>query len=416
MYKLLPATVLALLSTPLAAAPTQDWSAMIGKDGLARTEAALAALPDPSADDLFALGMTRFLGGVEQGLQARWRMGQSEEGFLPVFRLPVTPNPHPAPFDPALIETVFKTLDTRMDDAREALLRIPAGGDVALPLHPDDLWFDINGSGTRDEGEAIVTVGASFLAQPRWNPDTGEFATPETPKFANIRFDTADVAWLTAYTHLLSGTADMVRAFQPTPVIERVMKGRMAMLEKGIAGPLDGVMPETVSYPNEIDLIAISLLSLRQQPLPEHTRAARDHFLAMVAENRRFWTEVAAEADNDGEWIPNKHQTSALGPAFPEGTDLTWLAVLDDAEKLLKGELLAPYFDFMTGSSANDANIGFDLAAWLQDPAPVDLVEWLHGMGITPWLKSGPVVTSANMRAFEELVSGNGVLFAIWFN
>ena len=54
--------------------------------------------------------------------------------------------------------------------------------------------------------------------------------------------------------------------------------------------------------------------------------------------------------------------------------------------------------------------------AWLQDPAPVDLVEWLHGMGITPWLKSGPVVTSANMNAFEELVSGNGVLFAIWFN
>ncbi len=391
---------------------------MIARDGLAKTETAIAKLSDPTPEDLLALAMTQFLAGIEAGLHDRWTVGHSQDSILPLFRLPIAPNPNPAPFDPALVETVFGNLDTRMEDARATLSRIPAEGDIGLVLRPDDLWFDINGSGSRDEGEAILAVGETFLAQPRDNLDTGVMETSQLPKIDGIRFDRADVSWLTAYTHLLSGIADMVRAFQPTPVIDRVMKGRMAMLEKGIFAPLDGVVSDggTNSYPNEIDMVAMVLLTLRQQPVPEFTRSGRGHFLSMVAENRRFWTEVAAETDNDREWIPNSKQTPALGPSFPEGMDVAWLAVLDDAEKLLKGELLVPYVEFIVGTSRNAATTGFDLAAWLEDPAPVDLVEWLHGMGLEPWLRQGPLVTAQSLTAFEELVSGNGVLFAIWFN
>ncbi len=406
MRKFISCTILSLLSCPLQAAPTQDWSALIAKDGLARTETAITDLSDPSAEDLLALAMTQFLGGIEAGLHDRWKVGQSQESALPLFRLPVPANPNPAPFDPALVETVFRNLETRMEDARATLSRIPAEGDIGLVLRPADLWLDIDGSGDRAEGESILAVGANFLAQPRFNFDTGVMETPQMPKVDGIRFDRADVSWLTAYTHLLSATSNTVLAFQPTAVIEQVFKGRKALIALGTTGPADQFMGETGGYPNSADMMATALLALRQQPLADHTRKTRDHLLAMVNHNRRFWTEVAAETDNDQEWIPNKHQTSALGALFPEGVDVAWLAILDDAEKLLKGELLVPYGE----------SIGFDVSAWLENPGPVDLVEWLHGMGMAPFLKTGPQISNANWRAFEGLVSGNAVLFAIWLN
>ena len=38
-----------------------------------------------------------------------------------------------------------------------------------------------------------------------------------------IRFDTADAAWLAAYTHLLAGVSELALAFDPTPQIARVI-------------------------------------------------------------------------------------------------------------------------------------------------------------------------------------------------
>ena len=48
---------------------------------------------------------------------------------------------------------------------------------------------------------------------------------------------------------------------------------------------------------------------------------ARDHFLAMIGHNRRFWAEVAVEIDDDREWIPNGRQSAVLGFTLPGGID-----------------------------------------------------------------------------------------------
>lgn len=408
-------TALGLLAQPLMAAPTQDWSGVIARDGLAGAGAALDALSDPTADDRLALAAVRFLSGVERALHARWAIGQSEEiSFLPVFRLPLAPNPTPAPFDPAFVETTLAGLSADMDATREALAAIPEGADLALDLRLEDLWLDINASGSRESGEGVLDLAGFMLAsQPRWNPETGEMMPPaEVPASIPVTFDTADATWLSAYTHLLSASSDLIRAFQPTEQIRRVYDGRMAMAKAGITGPFDSFAygPPDLNparYPNEVDSVAMAILALRQQPLAERTHAARDHLLAMITDNRRFWTLVATETDNHQEWIPNANQTPALGAAFPKGMDVAWQGVLADGEKILKGELYVPY---MSGP------VGFDIGGWLENPGPVDLVEWLHGMGMQPWLKPGPQVSAQNWRAFEELSGGNAMLFAVWFN
>ena len=400
------------------AAPSEDWSARIAADGLAATATAIEALAAPTPDDRLALGAARFLGGVEKALQARWAIGQSKEiSFLPVFRLPLAPNPAPAPFDPALLETTLAGLSADMDTARAALADIPEAADIALDLRLEDLWLDINASGSRDPGEGTLDLAGFMLAsQARWNPETGQMMPPpQVPATIPVTFDTADAAWLSAYTHLLSATSDLVRAFAPTEPVRRVYEGRMAMAKAGIGGLFDlnrqaGTSP--ARYPNEIDAAAMAILALRQQPLPERTRAARDHFLAMIADNRRFWTLVAAETDNRQEWIPNATQTAALGMAFPQGMDIAWQDVLADGEKLLKGELLVPY----RAAGDPQAGIGFDIGGWLESPGPIDLVEWLHGMGMQPWLKQGALVDSRSWAALEQMTSGNALLFAVFLN
>jgi len=136
-------------------------SAMIAADGLGATEAILAAKPDPTPTELFALGGVRFLAAVEETLQTRWRMGMSGRTInLPVLRLEVAENPNPEPFDPEVIERIFARVLLRMGEAEEALGRIGDADEVALRLNFADLWFDINMNGARDAGEGVMELAA----------------------------------------------------------------------------------------------------------------------------------------------------------------------------------------------------------------------------------------------------------------
>lgn len=401
---LLAAALLAAASfDSAAAAPTEDWSARIAADGLARTAAAIEALPAPSPEDRFALGGVRFLAGVETMLQSRWSVGQGDAiHFLPVFRIPLPPNPTAEPFDPAMIETMLTALLADMDATREALAAIPEGQKLRIDIRLQDLWFDVNGSNTPDPAESLLDMTSPAL-QTQAAEVPGDVAS-----LPAVTFDSADAAWLSGYAHLLSATAELVLAFSPTEPIRRVHEQRVLMNEDGLVGPLDLAFagPEG-DFRTEADALAMAILSLRQQPLPERTRAARDHLLSMMADNRRFWALANAETDDRQEWIPNDRQTAALGTDFPEGIDVAWQDVLSDAGKLLTGELLVPIWQ---------PGFGFDLGGWLEDPGPVDLVEWLHGMGMRPWIRRGPLISGENWAIFERLASGNAPLFAVWIN
>ena len=396
-------SLICLLATALPAT-AQTISTEIGTSGLAATESRLAALPAPSDADRFALGGVRFLRAIEGALQLRWKTGLSDQlSMLPFLRLPIPENPDATALDPATIATLFKNVSSGMDSARAALADIPANADFAVEITLSDLWFDINTNNTRDDSEDMLSFAGPMIMGFAWSE-----RDPATPA-PTIRFDGADAAWLSAYTHLLGGLSDIILAYDPTIPITRTTDARTAMASFGqltpdpIFGMGGGASLDAVDY------IAIILATLNQTPDKPRMASAQSHFLAMVTDNRRFWAEVVLETDNANEWLPNDSQKSAMGIQLPPGTGPMWLGVLSDFEALLKGEKLVPYWR-ITGPA------GVDVGWMFTDPRPIDLIAWVQGEGAVPYLKQGDLISPANWQAFEQAMSGQTMLFTLFLN
>lgn len=413
------ALILALLATPALAGPVlaeTDASALIAAEGLAGAEAVLASLPEPTPSERFALGGVRFLGGVERALQLRYRVGLSEGlavlSGLPVLRLPLPENPTPEPFEPAMIAELFETVSVDMAEAAGTLQMIEDGDEVAVTIDMADLWFDVDADGARGPGEGVTEVAATLLDSGFGFEEFDEFgnlippAEPGPPPV--VRFDTADAAWLKAYAHLLGAASQGVLALEPTDAIGRVVEARAAF------GALPPV-PDPYGFALEdqfgatADLLAMALEALAGAPDPTRTRAVRDGLLLVVAENRRFWRLVARETDDAAEWIPNKAQVSATGLPFPPDTGPVWLAVLDDAEAVLLGETLVPFWRVGPGA-------GLDLGAMLEDPPDLGLAGLVQGHALVPYLREGPLADGSSLRLFSEMVGGRTPLYAAVLN
>ncbi|MGH1413772.1 MAG: hypothetical protein ACRBB0_09760 [Pelagimonas sp.] len=135
----------------------------------------------------------------------------------------------------------------------------------------------------------------------------------------------------------------------------------------------------------------------------------RDHWRAMIAHNTKFWEAVAQETDDDREWIPNPKQTSALGLTVSAETARAWQRILADADAVMNGQLLVNMPNLPRGLKLN-------VAAYFDDPAPLDLLEWLHGRGAYKYAARGPAITDQSWRAFQRLTQGRAGSFALFFN
>ncbi len=393
------ALALALLATPALADPSPI-SAELGSSGLKATEARLAALPAPTNEDLFALAGIRFLSGVETALQLRWQTGlRADWSELPILRLPIPENPAARPFEANDFLTLITGLESRMESARTALATL---GDkpFALEIAMSDLWFDINMNATRDEGEDVSSVAGLTLG------GAGRIASVDVID-PTVTFDTADAAWLSAYTNFLSGFTNLALAYDPEPAIQRILDSSDQIYALWGDTPPPNALD--MMFGRQVDRIAMALHALAQNPDPALTRKAHAHLLAMITENRRFWALVNLEADNAGEWVPNDRQVSALGIIMPPGTAERWQAVLADAEKLLTGDLLIPHWRF-------GAEAGINLKKMFENPVPVDLITWVQGEGLLPFAEKGPRASPFAWDEFTRIVEGDAMLFALFLN
>jgi hypothetical protein len=318
---------------------------------------------------------------------------------LPVLRLPIEENPAPEPFEPAMIAQLFEGVEADMEGAIQALDAIGDADGVGVGIDTADLWFDIDGDGRRTVGEGVIEVSAWALSG-GFGMEMGSL---------HIRFDTADARWLSAYAHLLAGTSNAVLATDPTEAIARVTQARAAFTT--LAHPT-GIEDFALRYQfgDAADLLAMAVMAVEGPLDPARTRAARDHLLATVRDNRAFWTLVPQETDNDREWIPNKRQQSATGLPFPPETGPLWLAVLSDAEAVLRGDLLIPFWRLEPGA-------GFDLGAFLQDPPQdVDLAGLIQGATLLPYLREGPLASGQNLWRFAAMMQGDSALYMVMLN
>lgn len=406
-----PAFAAALLALTAAtpAAADLSLSQAIGQDGIATTLARLDALDRaPGPEELFAKAGLRFLDGIESALQLQWRTGMDQAAGnagetlgVPLLRLPLPPNPAPEAFSGALVSQLFADLDAGMDRARQDLAALPEGREFGLEIAFDDLWFDVNANGIRDPDEdAGALLGPQLMGWQWQNRD------PAQP-LPVIRFDTADAAWLTAYTHLLSGLSNTILAYDPAAAIDRVLAARKAIK---VAPPNSGDPWDfDSSFGQFVDAFAMLEGAVNAEPDVTRAQAAKAHFLATIAHNRRFWTLVAQETDNDREWVPGEGQTSALGFDLPPGTGDVWQAVLADGEALLTGRVLLPYWRGPTGQGVN-------LGRMFDEPRPISVTGWVQGWAAVPYIEQGPRINADSLRRFQELMLGNAALMAVFLN
>lgn len=371
-------------------------SAMIADQGLAATLAHLQAQP-ASPDRDMALAAVTFLDGIEGAYQDRWRVGATMIPlFLPVFGTMLTPNSDPEPLEADFFNVLASDLKGSMQAARAVL---PAdGGDGALVLDRGDLWFDVNGDGARDMSESLTSL---------------VMLRPVEDEPVSIRFDAADVHWLRAYTHLIEAGATLTLAFDPQPAMARMLDLRAAISDQEMAQLQSSDGFSEMSYygdmPIYVDTIAVLIQTLRQQPDKALIAETEQHVRQMMAENRAFWNAVAAETDNDREWIPNDNQQAAMGFPVPPGSGAAWLGVLADAERVMDGDLLVPYWRFASGH-------GLNIREWLDDPQPIDLVSWIQGTDALPYAAKGEVMDGAAWDRFVAMTQGNSGLYMVLFN
>lgn len=397
--KLLPVATLAAsvaLASCNAQSPEPSWRTELEEKGLAAAEAALASEP-ASAETEFVRGALQSLQAIEAVMQVAYRNSTEPLPIFPGLGIDI-PVHEGAAFDPAFLETAMTGALSHLSLA-EATLGAMSGDEFAVELDIAGLWFDINDNGTREDFEYGRGYLENFARE-----TAGDEPAPDT----TVRFDTADAYWLKAYVHALSGTAELILSVDPTPAIETVYEGRKMMEAAGTPSRL-------FIEDAQLDALAATIIALRGVPDAERTRAAHDHFRAMIAENRNFWTAVMAETDDDREWLPNPDQVSAFGVPVSAEMAEQWQTVLTEIEDILEGRALLPTWRFDNRFDGGE-NVGLNIAKFLQDPGDLDIILLIHGAGLAPYLETGPIARGEAWRQFSRLSGANNMLFAFWLN
>lgn len=396
----------AMILPALPAAADEQYSLLFAENNPSEIVRLLEEKDGQSPSDHFALGSAHFLSAIENAYQLRYQYDfgnlAAETGTgVPFLSLSITENPTAESFDPKALNTLFETAVQDLARSNQSLDQIQDGDAVSVTVDLTTLWLDINSNGTKEAGEEFYNVISAGLGFSDGGIEPTDLITT---------FDTSDAAWLSAYSHMLSGMSELALSTDPSNAVSMAL-AQIAQVDK-LRGnepfrPLWG-MSEFASS-QDMDILIASILAVFGELDAKHTQNAHAHFLQGIEDNKVFWRRLESETDNVNEFIPNDLQTSALPIEFPQGVGASWQAVLADAEAVLKGDLLLPHWRL--GNQA-----GINLAAVLQDPSELDIVRLFLGHSVTPYAKRGPVIDFQSMEDFDAMTQGNSPLFAMILN
>lgn len=201
----------------------------------ALTALALPAFAAPSLQERLATppqnafehGTYQVLRAVEAALQARYSYGLGDTfSRTPVIRLPLPGGPNPTPKQ-ASADTLGEIIDTLLSDLETARATLASASPEPFTMPLADIWLDVNMNGTQDKGEGVVELLGETLLGRRATRDFAKSELAAAPPA--IRFDQADHAWLTAYTHMVSGALNTFRAYDPAPIMADLAEARAAL-------------------------------------------------------------------------------------------------------------------------------------------------------------------------------------------
>lgn len=385
-------------------APLVEQYLISGKlnDGDRALEQHLKTHPN-DAQAQFGRGVLQVGQAVEHLAQSLLRHGVRAGNNLPFVRIPVPTNPHPEKLSYKQLRAILQQFVTDLTRAEKTLAGVPPG-EVKLPLHFGQIHLDLNGDGKATDDETFWRI---FAATRRGVP----LQQAEAEAFV-VTFDTADVAWLRGYCHLLMFVGEVALAHDGRELFERT--GHLFFAN--VDSPHDFLHggKHVFQLDDEYDIAdIIAFVHLLNLPVaePERMRSALAHLEQVIPLSRENWKQILAETDDDHEWIPSPKQTGVIpGVRVTQEMIDGWQKFLDEFEPILRGKKLIPFW-----RGTND-KLGVNVRRVFTEPRQLDLVLWVQGTAAKPYLEEGPLSTLDTWREINQLFDGQFVGFAIWFN
>jgi hypothetical protein len=328
----------------------------------------------------FGLGILQFLQTFEHLGGSLHKYGlRTEKAFLrppPQLKDFLPQNPNPETMTYAAARQVVQTFVDDLSRAQDTLAGVK-DGDVKLPLHVGLIKIDPFGQGK--------PINAAFLFGRVDGLPENERGRAEN---LVIGFDRGDVSWLRGYCHLLAAVGELLLAVDGKEAFEC---GAHLLFEK-VETPHTFLLEDRHPF-NEASLVNVPMwsdvISLVHNAIrlpikePERTKGALAHLEAAVAQAKEMWKYILAETDDDNEWIPNPKQTGVIGVKVTQEMVDIWLETLDEAEQILKGKKLIPFW------RGKNAERGVNMRRVLTEPRTFDAIEWVQGTAAQPYLKRG---------------------------
>ena len=228
-----------------------------------------------------------------------------------------------------------------------------------------------------------------------------------------IQFDAGDVPWFRGYCHLLSALAETFLAYDESSLFDHT--AHLFFMKPKVPFPFLFRAPrgavtdfDTAAFGDLFAFVHLLNFPVRE---PARLSAALDHLTQVTKFSRESWRRILAETDDDHEWIPNPHQTGVLpNPGVTQERVDAWLKMLDEADAILAGKKLIPFWREGSGKT------GLNLRRVFTEPTPFDLVLWIQGTAAAPYLENGTLTDRAVWSEFDRAFSGQALGFSLYFN
>ncbi|MSR30586.1 MAG: hypothetical protein EXR99_03680 [Gemmataceae bacterium] len=351
----------------------------------------------------FELGALQFIHAVEGLGQGLYRHGlRPNGGFgneIPFMRLPVPENPDPQEISYEQFRALFSSFSKRISEA-EKNLSLVMDESVRLPLRMGLIKLDMTGNGNPETNfKAIVN---RYIG--------GNQGLPGALGDMPVTFDRGDALWLQGYCNLLQALTSFILAhdFQESFEVGATLVFPKVKTPHGFLNAIP--RRRTNWFPDDI-VDVIAFVHSWRFPLkhPDKMKESLAHLEKVIALSRETWKSILAETDDDNEWLPNPKQKGVLGIPVGNAMIIGWIGFLDDAEKILQGKLLLPYW-------REGETRGVNLNKVFTEPRNFDVIYWIQGTAATPYLEKGPTTSAPRWQMLQRLFRGEFIGFAFWFN
>jgi len=388
------------MALPAAAAtPDPDEILASGKfaEGIVALEAHLKQQPkDDKAR--FGLGLIQFVQSAQSLIQRYSIYGVQTRGNAQLQEILAVQS---APKEPLTYPLVRQITQEWLDDLSridETLSRIESE-EVKLALHVGRIPLSL----TRNGGPTVTLL--PLLRDFRLGP-------PSREADFEIVFDRADVDWLRGYCHILRAIGEMILSHDSQGLFDVIAH----RIFKHVKTPHEFLLEPRRSsnqgwwdWEEIADIIAAIHMIRFPVIEPKRMIVALDHLEHTLSFSREMWKRVLAETDDDHEWIPNPKQNGAINVNVSQEMIDNWLQAVDEAESVLKGKKLVP---FWRGNPTRGVNV----RRVFLEPTQLDLVLWIQGTAATPYLEVGESSSPDTWERINRAFGGRFFGFGFWFN